>query len=102
MAGRARAMSRATVAVLQALGDGATYGFDIMDATGLPSGTVYPILSRLEGRGLASAHWEDAHVHRQEGRPARKYYRVTAEGRIALAAELERFRVLGQPLESRA
>lgn len=95
---RKRAMSRSTVAVLRALAEGALYGFDVMDATGLASGTVYPILGRLEARGLASSRWEDPEVHRREGRPARKYYRITAEGRRSLAAELERFRELGRPL----
>jgi DNA-binding PadR family transcriptional regulator len=102
MAGRTRAMSWSTVAVLQAMADGASYGFDIMDATGLPSGTVYPILARLESRGLASAKWEDPQAHREEGRPARKYYRLTREGGSALTRELERFRVVGQAVESPA
>jgi DNA-binding PadR family transcriptional regulator len=91
-------MSRPTVTVLQALYDGASYGFDIMDATGQPSGTVYPILARLESRGLAESAWEDPQAHRQEGRPARKYYRLTAAGRSALVAERERFRAMGVAL----
>jgi DNA-binding PadR family transcriptional regulator len=95
---KTRAMSAATVAVLVALVDGISYGFDIMDATGLPSGTVYPILARLDSRGLAKSDWEDPLVPRAEGRPARKYYRITAAGRSALAAERERFRALDLPL----
>jgi DNA-binding PadR family transcriptional regulator len=98
MAGRTRAMSGTTVAVLQALADGVSYGFDIMDTAGLPSGTVYPILARLEARGLAGSEWEDPAAHREEGRPARKYYHITAAGRRALAVELERCRALGLPL----
>ncbi|MGH7483524.1 MAG: PadR family transcriptional regulator [Longimicrobiales bacterium] len=92
---RKRVMSGPTVAVLAALADGVSYGFDIMDATGLASGTVYPILARLEARGLAESSWEDPRAHRAEGRPARRYYRITAKGRSALATELERFRALG-------
>lgn len=95
MSPRTRAMSAATVAVLVALADDVSYGFDIMDATDLPSGTIYPILARLESRGLAESDWEDPHVHRAEGRPARKYYRITAAGQSALASERERFRALG-------
>ena len=38
--------------VLQALFKGSRYGFDIMDFTGLPSGTVYPLLRRFEDHGL--------------------------------------------------
>jgi DNA-binding PadR family transcriptional regulator len=91
-------MSGTTVAVLAALAHGISYGFDIMDATGLPSGTVYPILARLESRGLAESDWEDPQAHREEGRPARKYYRITAVGRRTLATELERFRAQGLAL----
>ena len=98
MNARKRAPSRPTVAVLLALADGVSYGFDIMEATGLPSGTVYPILARLESRGLAESDWEDPQAHREEGRPARRYYRITAAGRSELAAGLERFRALGVPL----
>ncbi|MGH2603668.1 MAG: PadR family transcriptional regulator [Dehalococcoidia bacterium] len=86
------------MAVLVALADGISYGFDIMDATGLPSGTVYPILARLESRELTESDREDPRLPREEGRPARKYYRITAAGRSALATELERFRTLGLPL----
>ena len=44
-----------TTLVLQALARGHHYGFDVMDATGLPSGTVYPLLRRLEHEGCPSA-----------------------------------------------
>ena len=91
-----------TALVLQALLGGHHHGFDIMDATGLPSGTVYPILGRLQERGLVSSRWEAADAHRSEGRPARKYYRLTVEGRSALQAEVERFRALGRPLPRQA
>ena len=92
---RQRTPSPETVAVMRALSEGVTYGFDVMDATGLPSGTVYPILARLERRALVSSSWEDPAVPRDSGRPARKYYRLTAEGRRALEDALERFRALG-------
>jgi DNA-binding PadR family transcriptional regulator len=92
-------MSGPAAAVLRALAEGATYGFDVMDVTGLPSGTVYPILSRAEQRGLVLSKWEDPSDHRREGRPARKYYSLTAEGRTVLAEAVERFRALGRPVE---
>lgn len=95
---RNRPISGSTAAVLRAIVDGASYGFDIMDATGLASGTVYPILSRIEARSLVEARWEDADEHRREGRPARKYYRLTDEGREVLLAAIARFRMLGRPL----
>ena len=47
-----------TALVLQALLDGREHGFDIMDATGLPSGTVYPILRRLDADGVVRSRWE--------------------------------------------
>jgi DNA-binding PadR family transcriptional regulator len=81
--------------VLRALAEGVTYGFDVMDETGLPSGTVYPILARLESRALVSSSWEDSAVPRSSGRPARKYYRLTKDGRRALDEAIERFRALG-------
>jgi DNA-binding PadR family transcriptional regulator len=74
----------AALRVLQAVSGGAEYGFDIIDATGLPSGTVYPALSRHERDGYVRSSWEDPRKAHQEGRPQRRYYRITAEGRRAL------------------
>jgi DNA-binding PadR family transcriptional regulator len=56
------------------------YGLDLGVATGLPSGTIYPILARLERIGWAESDWEDADAHIAEGRPRRRYYRLTREG----------------------
>ena len=70
-----------TALVLQALLDGRHHGFDIMDATGLPSGTVYPILRRLDAEGILRSRWERETVARKEQRPARRYYELTAGGR---------------------
>lgn len=94
----ARPPSTATVQVLRALVEGSGYGFDVMDATGLPSGTVYPILSRLERDGHVRSRWEDAELAREEKRPPRKYYRVTEDGRRLLSEALARFRSLAGPL----
>lgn len=64
------------------------YGLDLMKATDLPSGTLYPILQRLQQAGWIAAHWEQIDPA-AEGRPARRYYRLTPEGaasaRTALA-----------------
>lgn len=76
--------------VLQALSGGYAYGFDIMKATHLPSGTVYPLLRRLEASGLVESRWEDLEHAHEEGRPPRRYYEATAEGRGALSAARER------------
>lgn len=70
-----------TALVLQALLDGRHHGFDIMDSTGLPSGTVYPILRRLDAEGVLRSRWEREAVARKEQRPARRYYELTAGGR---------------------
>ena len=89
-----RRLSVTAVSVLQAIVNGFEYGFDIIDSTGLPSGTVYPALSRLERDGLVRSAWEDdARAHR-EGRPARRYYRITAPGTRALKDALAYYRTL--------
>ena len=74
-----------TALVLQALARGFHYGFDIMDATGLPSGTVYPILRRLDGEGLLASAWEKQADAQREQRPPRRYYDITAAGEALLA-----------------
>jgi PadR family transcriptional regulator PadR len=90
-----RPLGYATMAVLRALADGHRYGFDIIDHTGLPSGTVYPALATLSRRGLVTSDWEDAASAEAEGRPRRRYYAVTPEGSRALSEALARFRQMG-------
>ncbi|MGH7555738.1 MAG: PadR family transcriptional regulator [Longimicrobiales bacterium] len=90
-----RQLGYATLAVLQALTDGARYGFDIVDRTGLPSGTVYPALAALERRSLVTSRWESDAAARAEARPRRRYYRVTAEGSRALREAARRWGELG-------
>jgi PadR family transcriptional regulator PadR len=82
-----------TTLVLQALAYGHQYGFDVMDATGLPSGTVYPVLRRLEKEGLVRAAWEDPRAARDEQRPPRRYYELTATGEALLAIGRARYRM---------
>ena len=79
-----RRLSVTAVSVLHAIAEGYEYGFDVIDHTGLPSGTVYPALSRLERDGYVRSDWEDESRAHAEGRPARRYYRVTAPGVKAL------------------
>jgi DNA-binding PadR family transcriptional regulator len=90
-----RPLGYATIAVLQAISDDFGYGFDVIDRTGLPSGTVYPALASLERRGLVKSRWEADATARAEARPRRRYYRVTREGKGALAEALERLGALG-------
>jgi len=87
-------LSYTVAVILQALDNGYQYGFDIMDVTGLPSGTVYPALRRLEEAGHVRSKWEKHAIAQQELRPPRKYYELTKEGRDALAEALQRYRLL--------
>ena len=82
-----------TTLVLQALAYGHQYGFDVMDATGLPSGTVYPMLRRLEKEGLVRASWEDPKTARDEQRPPRRYYELTGQGEAVLTTARSRYRM---------
>src|SRR6185437_10795682 len=65
------------------------YGIEIGDAAGLPSGTVHPILARLEGLGWVTSRWEDIDPF-AAGRPARRYYRLTPDGVQAARSALAR------------
>jgi PadR family transcriptional regulator, regulatory protein PadR len=74
------------------------YGLQICSAAGLPSGTIHPILARLQGLGWLESRWEDA-VPQEEGRPRRRYYKLTEDGaeraRIALAQATTSVTALG-------
>jgi PadR family transcriptional regulator PadR len=83
-----------TVMVLHALARGHRHGFDILDQTGLTSGTVYPALERLERLGLARSSWEDVANARRERRPARRYFEITGTGKAYLANAMERYKAL--------
>jgi PadR family transcriptional regulator, regulatory protein PadR len=62
------------------------YGYELSKATGLTSGTLYPLLMRLSDRGLLDSEWRDP---QRNGRPARHAYRLTAGG-LQLARESHR------------
>ena len=55
------------------------YGYDLMKAARLPSGTLYPMLARLEDQGLVTSEWEPQRED-SAGRPPRKYYQLTGDG----------------------
>ena len=78
------ALSFTALLVLQALNQGHKFGFDIMQVTGLPSGTIYPALRRLEAMDLVSSDWEKDLKARKEGRPRRRYYELTPAGKRQL------------------
>jgi PadR family transcriptional regulator, regulatory protein PadR len=76
-------MTPQTIAVLQVLlDDPATprYGLDIARQTGLKTGTLHPILARLQQAGLIDSFWEDPADHEDQGRPRRRYYELTSHG----------------------
>jgi PadR family transcriptional regulator PadR len=56
------------------------YGLQLCEETGLPGGTIYPIVARLEQLGWVASTWEDPGKHIAEGRPRRRYYLLTEEG----------------------
>ena len=90
-----KGLSHAGTAVLQAVANGHGHGFDIMAITGLPSGTVYPSLRRLEGAGLARLS-----LGRPSGRAggvaasAQVLRGISKAGEGALASALARYRGL--------
>jgi DNA-binding PadR family transcriptional regulator len=85
-----------TTLVLHAIAEGARYGFDIADRTGLQTGTVYPALRRLETLGFVRSSWEAEKIARREQRPARRYYEITKSGTDALDVAMKRFENLGR------
>ncbi len=87
-------MTYQTALVLEALAAGRHHGWDIMDATDLPSGTVYPILRRIEEEGLARAKWEREGAARREQRPPRRYYELTTAGQNRLTEARARYRAM--------
>ncbi len=87
-------LTYATALVLEALDQGYAYGFDIIDATPLRSGTVYPLLRRLEEVGLVRSKWEGVGTARKENRPPRKYYELQAAAAPVLEAARARFPAL--------
>ena len=93
--GPQRRLSFSAFSVLYAMANGHRYGFDIMEATGLASGTVYPVLNRLRRDGLVESSWEDQSLAAEEGRPARRYYALTTDGSSALDGAVGMLRAIG-------
>jgi DNA-binding PadR family transcriptional regulator len=94
MGKKAKPLPVGAVMILHALARGAGYGFDIMEETGLTSGTVYPTLDRLERAGHARSSWEDAEVARREKRPPRRYFVISDSGKRELIGALDRYKAL--------
>lgn len=83
-------LTHATALILQALASGSRHGFQIMEVTELPSGTVYPVLRRLEREEAVESEWEDAAEASAAGRRQRRVYGLTDSGRLLAARARER------------
>ena len=75
-------LTHATALILQALATGRRHGFQIMEVSGLPSGTVYPVLRRLEKERAVESEWEDEKTASAAGRRTRRVYRLTEPGQL--------------------
>jgi len=87
-------LSHSAALILKAVSLGYCFGLDVMDITGLPSGTVYPALRRLERDELVESKWEPEEEATGKQRPARRYYEVTREGKAAALAATQRYPLL--------
>lgn len=83
-------MTDTTERVLRVLLENPTahwYGYELMKAAGVQSGTLYPMLARLADRGMVVSEWETGE-ERPGGRPPRKFYRLTGVGISTARVEL--------------
>ncbi|MER7182932.1 helix-turn-helix transcriptional regulator [Streptomyces hyaluromycini] len=84
-------MTLPTITVLDVLANAAgedIHGLEVCSRAHLGTGTVYPMLSRLEKAGMVAARWEDDQIWQEaadkEWRPRRRYYEITGAGMAAL------------------
>lgn len=89
-------LSHTTAMILQAIGAGYIYGYTVMEVTGLPSGTVYPAMRRLERDQLIRSQWERQSIADAALRPPRKYYKLTRSGETILEASRKRYPLLAK------
>ncbi|WP_381805459.1 PadR family transcriptional regulator [Streptomyces niveus] len=73
--GRSADGERRTVVLAEGL-----YGLELSKATGLPNGTLFPLLERLRQAGWVDRYWENDDIAEAEGRPRRRFYRLTSKG----------------------
>jgi len=89
-------LSHTSALILHAIGTGQIYGYTVMQATGLPSGTVYPALRRLEREQWIRSQRERQSIADAALRPPRKYYKLTRSGEGALEASRKRYPLLAR------
>jgi PadR family transcriptional regulator PadR len=75
--------ARLVLTALLSARNGWTYGYELCRQTNVKSGTLYPLLIRLEDQGYLEAEWRPP---AEPGRPPRHAYRLTASG-VALAQD---------------
>jgi PadR family transcriptional regulator, regulatory protein PadR len=100
MAAAETKLSHTAAMILQAVNAGYGYGFSVMEMTGLPSGTVYPAMRRLERDELIQSNWEQQAIADAEQRPPRKYYKLTRSGKATLEASRRRYPLLAKLIPS--
>ena len=93
-------LSHTAALILQAIHAGCVYGFSVMERTGLPSGTVYPAMRRLERDSLIRSNWEAQAIADAALRPARKYYKLTRSGKATLEVSRKRYPLLARLIPS--
>ena len=93
-------LSHTAAMILQAVNAGDVYGFSVMEMTGLPSGTVYPAMRRLERDELIRSNWEEQSIADAEQRPPRKYYKLTRVGKLTLESSRRRYPLLAKLIPS--
>ena len=89
-------LTHTSAMILQAIATGHIYGYTVMEVTGLPSGTVYPALRRLERDQLIRSQWERQSIAAAALRPPRKYYKLTRSGEVTLEASRKRYPLLAK------
>ena len=99
---RLRALSQQALAVVAVLADSQEWhhGYDLMARAGVKSGTLYPLLMRLDAQGMLEARWVDSP---EPGRPPRHVYKLTPAGRdwvLSLADSLAQWRAPSAALHS--
>jgi DNA-binding PadR family transcriptional regulator len=95
-------LSHTAAMILQAIQCGEGYGLSVMEITGLPSGTVYPAMRRLERDGLIRSQWERQSIADSAQRPPRKYYKLTRSGGATLEASQKRYPLLAKMAPTQA
>jgi DNA-binding PadR family transcriptional regulator len=97
---RNRPLSRIAIDALSLIAstrNGWTHGYDLCRRTGIKSGTLYPLLIRLEAQGYLEAEWQPS---TEPGRPPRHAYRLTSAGHRFVQAAVDAQNAVSMPIPS--